>query len=164
MAEAALARTCMPACQLAKCGRSPTTSCLKVPRVQLGNMLCLFWMCETPVQILYMCLGLNMCSYALPTSFSLHRATFVETCCSGLVLAQKMKENNFIHHQTHAWEKIQALFHFPKLSKFWPHQPRGIIKSLMLQLSLARCEGSVLQTNDSNHTQHCDQGGLWGNL
>lgn len=98
MAKEALARTRMPACQLAKCGRSPTTSRLKVPRVQLGNTLCLFWMCEAPVKILYTCLGLNVCSYALPTCFSLHRATSVETCNSGLVLAKKMKENNFIHH------------------------------------------------------------------
>lgn len=70
----------------------------EVPRVQLGNTLCLFWTCEAPVKSLYTCLGLNICSYALPTCFSIHRATSVETCNSGLVLAKKMKENNFIHH------------------------------------------------------------------
>lgn len=64
----------------------------------IGNTLCLFWMCEAPVKLLYTCLSLNICSYALPTCFSLHRATSVGTCNSGLVLAKKMKENNFIHH------------------------------------------------------------------
>ena len=98
MAEAAWAGTCMPACQLAKSGRSSAAACLKVLRVQLGNTLCLFWMCEAPVKIPYTCLGLNISSYALPTCFSLHRATSVETCNSGLVLAKKMKENNFIRH------------------------------------------------------------------
>lgn len=96
--KAALARMCMPACQLAKCGRSPSSACLEVPRVQLGNALCLFWMCEAPVKILCTCLGLNTWSYALPTSFSLHGATSVETCNPGLVLSKKIKENNLIHH------------------------------------------------------------------
>lgn len=57
MAKEELARTRMPACQLAKGGRSPTTSCLKVPRVQLGSTLCLFWMCEASVNTLYACLS-----------------------------------------------------------------------------------------------------------
>lgn len=77
-------------------GDPPPLPAWRFPACNLRTC-CLFWMCETPVQILYTCLGLNMCSYALPTCFSLHRATFVETCNSGLGLAQKMKENNFIH-------------------------------------------------------------------